>query len=321
MQRQSPRKKPYPSLSRRRDGFTLIELLVVIAVIAILIALLLPAVQQAREAARHSQCKNNLKQIALAAHNFHATYRRFPPGYLGPDPKDPSLDLDSIPDQPYMGLLVFLLPYLDQTAIYDMIPASQRDPDRLGGTRWFMDTACNAAAQARIPLFVCPSTDPYQATDGIISRMHMYLTPTEAIFEGRTLGLTPVYGRTNYLGLAGELGSLPGYAQNQGVFYNRSKTSFSSITDGSTNVLMFGEALGHYSGNSPQFTHVWIGSAVQPSHWGFGTPLYYQFSSRHIGSITFALSDGSVRSISQSLDAGLFQKLSAMGDGNVVGNF
>ena len=68
------------SAKSRRGGFTLIELLVVIAIIAVLIALLLPAVQQAREAARRSQCKNNMKQLGLAVHNFHDTVNRFPSG-------------------------------------------------------------------------------------------------------------------------------------------------------------------------------------------------------------------------------------------------
>ena len=95
----------------RRHGFTLIELLVVIAIIAILIALLLPAVQQAREAARRTQCRNNMKQIALAAHNFHDDYNRFPPGFLGP--QNPTDTIDSGGAQPYIATLAFLLPQME----------------------------------------------------------------------------------------------------------------------------------------------------------------------------------------------------------------
>src|SRR5271163_576119 len=86
-----------------RKAFTLIELLVVIAIIAVLIALLLPAVQQAREAARRSQCKNNMKQIALAAHNFESSYKMFPAGF----------------DANCAGPLPYLLPYVDQAAMFN----------------------------------------------------------------------------------------------------------------------------------------------------------------------------------------------------------
>ena len=98
----------------RSRGFTLIELLVVIAIIAVLIALLLPAVQQAREAARRSQCKNNLKQLGLAFHNYHDTANCFPPGYF--------LIL-AIPqtDQHVKGGNVHLLPYIDQAPVYNQL--------------------------------------------------------------------------------------------------------------------------------------------------------------------------------------------------------
>lgn len=92
----------------RNAGFTLIELLVVIAIIAILIALLLPAVQQAREAARRTQCKNNLKQLGLALHNYHDTHSVFPPGLLG---------RCTTPDLNASGL-VMLLPYIEQNNLY-----------------------------------------------------------------------------------------------------------------------------------------------------------------------------------------------------------
>src|SRR5271154_138358 len=96
-----------------RRAFTLIELLVVIAIIAVLIALLLPAVQQAREAARRTQCKNNLKQLGLALHNYHDNFKFFPPGNIG----TPGT---SIIDAPRRSFLVHLLPYMDQVNIYNL---------------------------------------------------------------------------------------------------------------------------------------------------------------------------------------------------------
>lgn len=157
--------KPKVSL---RSGFTLIELLVVIAIIAILIALLLPAVQQAREAARRTECKNKLKQIVLAAHNFHDVYDRFPPGYLGPDPTG---EITATGNNSYISGLTFLLPFMDQKNVYDIIDPTRLRFDEQGTLPWSSETTTFTAAQARLPLFVCPSTDPYSSSLGIISRV------------------------------------------------------------------------------------------------------------------------------------------------------
>src|SRR5215813_2046814 len=113
---------------RRRSGFTLIELLVVIAIIAVLIGLLLPAVQQAREAARRSQCKNNLKQMGLAMHNYHDVYQCFPPGYLGyPAGNGGSCATINNTTQRGQGWGwgAFLLPYLDQGNLYNLLSPGQ----------------------------------------------------------------------------------------------------------------------------------------------------------------------------------------------------
>jgi prepilin-type N-terminal cleavage/methylation domain-containing protein len=102
-----------------RQAFTLVELLVVVAVIGMLVALLLPAVQAAREAARRTQCQNRLKQLGLAAHMFHDTHRRLPPGYLGPDEPIPVPPVSDF--RQFVGTLPYLLPQMELSQVHDRI--------------------------------------------------------------------------------------------------------------------------------------------------------------------------------------------------------
>src|SRR3954465_8202116 len=120
--------------SRTRNAFTLIELLVVIAIIAILVGLLLPAVQKVREAAARTQCANNLKQIALACHSYESAHGALPPGYLGLIPNERDYDPDENRIQ-HVGLLVYLLPHLEQDALYRRLQV-ELDRRRLGAA-WF----------------------------------------------------------------------------------------------------------------------------------------------------------------------------------------
>src|SRR5262245_52090635 len=124
----------------RRGAFTLIELLVVIAIIAILIGLLLPAVQQVREAAARMQCSNNLKQICLAAHNYESTYLQLPPGLIGPTAADQD-NLTNYTNGPYIGVLVLLLPYLEQDNLYKQLQLPTTSPNDPGpgypNNQWF----------------------------------------------------------------------------------------------------------------------------------------------------------------------------------------
>src|SRR5689334_11093541 len=144
-------------MKRRRSGFTLIELLVVIAIIAVLIALLLPAVQAAREAARRIQCTNNLKQIGLALHNYHASWNGFPVGFLyayrGVLP-------NSSPSQYRWSALAQMSPYLEQAVLFNALnfdfPLAHM-PTTSGALFWPYFPANTTAMATRVSLFLCPS--------------------------------------------------------------------------------------------------------------------------------------------------------------------
>lgn len=142
------------SPSRRKSaslGFTLIELLVVIAIIAILVSLLLPAVQQAREAARRTQCKNNLKQLGIALHNYHDTHGMFPSNGVAGTTEN----VGGRYNQAWLSWsgMSMLLPYVEQKNVYDNIDWNYRWDRNIAGNQ------NNTMARTRIPGFVCPS-DP-----------------------------------------------------------------------------------------------------------------------------------------------------------------
>src|SRR5262245_48567164 len=148
-------RRPFSS----RSGFTLIELLVVIAIIAILVALLLPAVQKGREAANRTQCKSNLRQIALAAHNYESSNGALPPGYLGPRPrgtffKDEEEIWAAGANAHWIGVLPYLLPYVEQGELHRHL---QINWDLNGdGLPWYRNATNWALAQTTIKTFLCP---------------------------------------------------------------------------------------------------------------------------------------------------------------------
>ena len=289
----------------RRGGFTLVELLVVIAIIGILVALLLPAIQAAREAGRRTSCSNNLKQIGLAAHEFHDTYERLPPGYLGPTPHD---DFNNATGNQYLGSLVYLLPYMEQKNLYDLIKV-EKDYRKVG-PGWWTDGSTVGASLVKVKPFLCPSTNPYISPAGVTASLNVYQT-------GSTLNFQIVYfsmsgtpaslGRTNYVGVAGYWGNLPNSSTAQvyqGAFSNRTDHSLATIEDGTSNTLLFGETMGGKddSTGAPQFGQTWIGSGAMITGGGLNTRQWYAFSSEHPNIVQFCMADGAVKRVNRTID-------------------
>lgn len=280
----------------RRSGFTLIELLVVIAIIAILIALLLPAVQQAREAARRTQCKNNLKQIGLALHNFHDVYNRFPAANimewhteLGRDGiTAPSAGYPGYQTAPSIGVLPQLLPQIEQANMYQQMVTTKGFDDHyvtngvVGSFKgpndpWFYEPTTWALAQTKMPMFECPS-DPQLGMDYILWHRNVACTSSFVSFGANNTYDDNLKG-TNYIGVGGLLGAgpcnvqwdlngdgivdVPNTRDWRGAFHgSRVKINFRDITRGTSNTLVFGEATAGKDFNFP-----WMGANFVPTYW------------------------------------------------------
>ena len=304
-----PGRAPASPAARRHRGFTLVELLVVIAIIGILIALLLPAVQAAREAARRTQCLNNLKQVGLALHNYHTTHNTLPPGGMSDNE---------------LSYVVMLLPYLEQKPLYDRF-------DFTTGTYYIRPTGSSNTSNGkiehslvRLDMLLCPSCSKERSNLSARGSNWLERIPPNSGGEDPFT--------THYVGIMGPLGTNPatgleygwtdrsnrygGYATD-GVLQKNSRVRFEDVKDGTSNTF----ALGEISWNDYEKFRTWIrGSTLSGTAMGcaknvrepINTGLPYgnfndgAFGSEHPGGTHFALCDGSVTFVSESVDHAVY---------------
>lgn len=279
-------------------AFTLVELVVVIAIISILIALLLPAIQKVREAAARIGCTNNLKQIGIAIQSYHGANNQLPPAWVAPG------------HQPGWGWGTFLLPHVEQDALYGLI---NPNVNSFGTPGIFTTAAQIPGGRSQVPLrvFRCPS-DPGP-------------------------NLNPERGNhalSNYRGVRGPYTSFV-FVENYdggGIFLQNGKLRFSDVTDGTSNTLAVGEMM--YEGGSGKTACIWAGMRgidatgdtwpsdvtwfVDEDAAQVNGPSEWAFSSHHPGGVLFVFVDGSVRLFRNGGDTNMLRFLAGRNDGVIV---
>ena len=265
-----------------RRGFSLIELLVVIGIIAILVALLMPAVQNARAAARRTQCKNNLHNIGIALLSYQSTYQCLPPGWL-------SSDVGGRTYPGYSSWLMAILPEIEQETLYNAINIER------------------------------PAWAPANATV-VVQRVELYLCPSDTYNSGsfrmNWLGYDVALSYSNYTGSLGTdfiLDYRTLQRQPDGVLFRHSNVRMGDITDGTSTTLLAGEKI-----NVQPICRGWWGFGatsvvVSDSKHGtsFGEPaLFWGFSSNHLPGAHFVMCDGSAGLISRQIETDVLMGLS-----------
>lgn len=309
-------------------AFTVVELLVVMSIIGLLAGLLLPAVQQAREAARRTACRNNLRNLGVAMHNYHDTYATFPFGF----------------NEHETLWSAMLLPQLEQGALYDTLIFQESGPGQ-----WDADSANEKAACTLIPVYRCPSMAVPE---------HLDDNPSGSKMEGRV----PV----SYRACAGSNGwsdaaaTIPPGApagavaldslQLNGVFFGASRIRLADVIDGSSNTILVGESytdprfikdgqsMDYWQLGAPE-TGTWYPGSAGGTEFseGLGSTgprmnsrldlsipgavMEVSFGSYHAGGAMFGLADGSARFISDSIDLGAYRALGSRDGREPVGAF
>lgn len=316
-----------PIRTSQRRGVTIIELLVVIAIIGMLTALLLPAVQQAREAARHTQCRNNLKQLGIASHNYHDVHNTFPPGVVGPMP---ALNFPQYAGLKHHALGSYLLPFVDQPVL-----ASQYRAD----ASWF-DPPNQPVVNTQLPVWQCPSAPGNRIHDGSLPTK---TPPPMDPFVGTAAcgdyaGMSFVDAGLVPRGvIAPPAATLDKRGNYEGVFTANDCRRLADIADGPSHTILIGECAGR-----PQF---WQGHRQVPDVWLRGGPWAsrnvlwcrgttpdgsnlgtcavngtndHEVYSFHSGGANVVLADGAVRFIGVSIDIRVFAALVTRAGGEVV---
>lgn len=294
----------------KRKAFTLVELLVVIAVIGILIALLLPAVQAAREAARRSQCSNNLKQIGLAMHMYHDVWQTLPPGWLAVD----GMNRPYVQGETGWGWAARILPHIEQLGL---------EKNYVKYHLPICDPANRAARETRLPILRCPS----DVGEPMFHPEHHH--------ESAGADDDADFPTANYVGVFGDgqtdLHSCETLAAGQqcrgeGPLYHNSRVRFADITDGLSQSFLVGERA------SRTGYATWIGAPP-----GEEMPALivatgehlpnckedhaHGFSSEHPAGAQFLLGDGSARLVSEHVSEPVYRALCTIQKGDLVTGF
>ncbi|MGE3776764.1 MAG: DUF1559 domain-containing protein [Pirellulaceae bacterium] len=314
--------------SRRcRRAFTLVELLVVIAIIGILVSLLLPAVQAAREAARRMQCTNNLKQLALANHNYHDVYKILPPSHIISVPVCANSSLVE-----GWSWQVLIMPQMEQSGLYDRLaPTTYSLRQVLAKANPSLPDP-RALLQTRIAGSICPS-DSNPSAPTVTNDRHF----------GGGLGTTAggwgnfLPGASNYVASRGTRNNNQCPNDTHGMYMEFQAISFADVTDGTSNTFLLGERDMRYCrgaswvgvrnplDNGPRGFYyvtgnvrVLLNAPDPPNTWNSRSGCSEGFSSLHPGGANFAMTDGSIRFVSETIE---FKAATATVNGAVRNNY